>query len=122
VAVTNRGAEITRAFIVTSNPAHVAALRLHLYAISPSTAATADNAVLPLSNSDASNYLGYIDFLTFITSPTSTMAFCEGTLIARPMTVFGTTGNIFGMLQASVDFVPTTSQVLRVNLFTSSFS
>lgn len=109
------GGYVTRVFLRTSNSAHTAAVRLHLYEGIPST--ITDRTAFALVNGTA-EYFGYVDFTTFVTGGTgSAIAVSEGAF-SKPLQFAAPNGVVYGLLESRAAFTPTSGQVFAALLYT----
>lgn len=111
------GGYITRALLKTNNSNQTGAVRLHLFAATPSNAAAVDQSQFVLNFSDSTNYKGFLDFTTFATAGTgSTMAVAEASF-NRPFQFKTSSGVSYGLLEARAAQTPTSGQQYQIALY-----
>lgn len=91
-----------------------ASFRLHLYKSAPT--AIADNATNTVLYADRANYLGLVDSGTMVTSGTGSAAFITVNPSPALTVVVGSTGNIYGALEAVGTYTPASSETFSIGM------
>lgn len=113
---------VSGALLLTNSASATGAIRLHLFNNAPFVAGgyQADNAALALTyaalqtgdgtTNPQNNYIGYVDFTTFVAHSSSAMSIGTADLIDLNFMTIGQSKNIYGLLEARAAITPVANQ------------